>query len=403
MKIVEINMVHFGSTGKIMLQIAETARNCGHEALTFSPMIYSDGSITFPEIPGHIYYGTRFENRVHNAVALHFGGNGCASLFATFRLLHAVSRFKPDIIHLHNLHSACINLPLLFRYIKRRNIRTIWTLHDCWSFTGHCPYFDRVGCDKWRTGCFHCPQYQDYPSSNVDNSRWMYALKKKWFTGVKDMTLVTPSNWLAGLVKQSYMKEYPVQVIHNGIDLQIFQPIPSGFRKRYDCEGKFLLLGVAFDWGIRKGLDVFIELAHRLDSRFQIVLVGTNDEIDRQLPESIISIHRTESQTELAEIYTAADLFVIPTREDNFPTVNLEALACGTPVVTFRTGGSPECIDETCGSVVECDDIDGLEREIRRIKAEKPYTKEECINRACMFDKASRFQEYIQLYERSDL
>lgn len=399
MKIVEINMVHFGSTGKIMLQIAETARNCGHEALTFSPMIYSDGSITFPEIPGHIYYGTRFENRVHNAVALHFGGNGCASLFATFRLLHAVSRFKPDIIHLHNLHSACINLPLLFRYIKRRNIRTIWTLHDCWSFTGHCPHFERVRCEKWRTGCFHCPQYKNYPSSKVDNSRQMYALKKKWFTGVKDMTLVTPSKWLADLAKQSYMKEYPVRVIHNGINLQIFQPTSSDFRQRYHCEGKFLLLGVAFGWGDRKGLDVFIELARRLNDHFQIILVGTNDQVDRLLPENIISIHCTEDQKELAKIYTAADLFVNPTREETLGLVNIEALACGTPVVTFRTGGSPECIDGTCGAVVALNDIDGLEQIILSTCEKRPYMETACIERAKLFDKESKFEEYVKLYE----
>lgn len=399
MKIVEINMVHFGSTGKIMLQIAEVARRYGHEVLTFSPMIYSNGSITFPEIPGHIYYGTQFENRVHGAVAYYLGGNGCASAFATIRLLRTIKRFEPDIVHLHNLHSGCINLPLLFRYIKRRNIRTVWTLHDCWSFTGHCPHFEKISCAKWKTGCFQCPQYKNYPGSKVDNSKWMYALKKKWFTGVKDMTLVTPSKWLAGLAGQSYMKEYPVRVIHNGINLQIFQPVSSDFRQRYHCEGKFLLLGVAFSWGDRKGLDVFIELARRLNDHFQIILVGTNDQVDRLLPENIISIHCAEDQKELAKIYTAADLFVNPTREETLGLVNIEALACGTPVVTFNAGGSPECIDSTCGAVVAMNDIDGLEQIILSTCEKRPYMETACMKRAKSFDKENKFEEYIKLYE----
>ena len=203
---------------------------------------------------------------------------------------------------------------------------------------------------------------------------------------------------MANLTQESFLNEYPVKVINNGIDLLIFKPTPSDFRKKYKCEDKFLVLGVAFDWGIRKGLDVFIELAKRLDDNYQIVLVGTNDEIDKQLPDSVISIHRTQNQTGLAEIYTAADLFVNPTREDNYPTVNMESIACGTPVLTFRTGGSPEMIGESCGSVVEYNDIGALEKEIKRICTEKPYSVDACLNHAKRFDMYERFEEYIKLY-----
>ena len=181
----------------------------------------------------------------------------------------------------------------------------------------------------------------------------MYQLKKKWFTGVENMTLVTPSEWLAGLVKQSFLKDYPIRVINNGIDLEVFKPTPSNFRETYGCGDKKIVLGVAFGWGERKGLDVFLDFAKRLDSeRYQIVLVGTDENVDKQLPNTVISIHRTQNQTELAKIYTAADVFVNPTREEVFGLVNIEALACGTPGVTFNTGGSPECYDATCGSVV---------------------------------------------------
>ena len=214
------------------------------------------------------------------------------------------------------------------------------------------------------------------------------------------MTIVTPSEWLAGLVKQSFLKDYPVKVINNGINLSVFKPTESDFREKYGISAdKKILLGVAFGWGVRKGLDVFIELYNRLSAeKYQIVLVGTDKKTDKQLPKGIISIHRTQNQTELAEIYSAADLFVNPTREDNYPTVNMEAIACGTPVLTFRTGGSPEMVTEKTGSVVDCDDIDSLEREIKRICETSPFNKEDCIESAKKFDENERFLEYVNLY-----
>ena len=258
-----------------------------------------------------------------------------------------------------------------------------------------------IKCDKWKTGCYRCPQYKEYPKSLFDNSKKMYRLKKKLFTGVENMTIVTPSEWLADLVKQSFLKYYPVKVIHNGIDLNIFKPTPSDFKEKYNIpDSKHILLGVAFGWGKRKGLDVFIELAKRLDyNKYQIVLVGTDDITDKQLPTEIISIHRTQNQQELAEIYTAADVFVNPTREENYPTVNMEAIACGTPIITFKTGGSPEIITEKTGVVVDCDDIDAMQKEIKRICEIKPFTKEDCINQAKLFDMNDRFQEYVDLYK----
>lgn len=228
----------------------------------------------------------------------------------------------------------------------------------------------------------------------------MYDKKKSWFTGVSNMILVANSYWTAEQAKQSFLNEYNVDVIYNGIDLNIFKPTESDFRQKYRCENKYIVLGVAFGWGERKGLDVLIELAKRLDGeKYQIVLVGTNDETDRRLPENIISIHRTQNQTELAKIYTVANVFVNPTREEAFGLVNIEALACGTPGVTFKTGGSPECFDKTCGSVVDKDDIGALKSEIIRICETKPYSKADCIYRASHFNKKEKFKEYIRLYE----
>lgn len=402
MKISEVNMFSHGSTGKIMLNIVYVAMESGHDAVSFSPYYFTKKRLPMPKCGDrHIYYGYYLESAVHKIIGRFLGLNGLGSYFSTAKLIKKLKAFSPDVIHIHNFHSFCFNLPLFFKYIKKSNATVFWTLHDCWTFTGHCPHFVMTKCDKWKTGCYKCPSYKEYPASNVDNSEWMYKLKKKWFTGVKNMTLVTPSEWLAGLVKQSFLKDYPVRVINNGIDLSVFKPMHSDFCKKYRCEGKKILLGVAFGWGERKGLDVFVELAGRLPEDYQIVLVGTDENVDKLLPDNIISIHRTDSQRELAEIYTAADLFVNPTREDNYPTVNMEALACGTPVLTFETGGSPEIIDSSCGSVVECDNVDLLESEIYRIINDKPYTTEACLKRAESFDMYQRFREYVELFEES--
>lgn len=400
MRIASLNMVPYGSTGKIMLQIAQVARQQGHEAITYSTELYSvQGRQETAAIPGHSTWGSFRENQIHYILGSTLGRNGCYSKGGTKKLVRELENFQPDVLHLHNLHSFCIHFPTLFRYIKKNNVRVVWTLHDCWTFTGQCPHFDMFGCEKWKTGCHHCQQPMTYPKSRIDNSRHMYQLKKKWFTGVQNMTLVTPSQWLAELTRESFLKDYPVKVIPNGIDLSVFKPTDSDFRKKHGCEDKKILLGVAFGWGDRKGLDVFLELAKRLDNSYQIVLVGTDDSVDRQLPENIISIRRTHDQQELAEIYTAADLFVNATREETLGLVNVEALACGTPVLTFRTGGSPETIDETCGAVVEKNDVDALEKELIRICAEAPYSVENCIKRANSFHMYDQFGQYVKLYE----
>ncbi len=401
MKIAEINMIPYGSTGKIMLQIAEKAEKKGFEVRTFCTFPF-DKKIkpVSVERPNHYTFGSFSENKTHYYLGSILGRNGCYSKKGTGQLISYLEEFKPDIVHLHNLHKFCINLPMLFGYLKKSGAKVVWTLHDCWSFTGKCPYFETAKCDKWKTGCHHCTQLAGYPVSRVDTSRKMYVKKKKWFTSVDDMTLVTPSSWLAGLVKQSFLKNYPVEVIHNGIDLDVFKPTEGNFKQDYGLQDKKVILGVSMGWSNKKGLDVFIELAKRLGDDYAIVLIGTNEGTDKLLPSNVISIHRTHDQAQLAEIYTAADVFVNPTREDNFPTVNIEALACGTPILTFRTGGSPEIIDETCGSVVDRDDIDAMEREIVRIASERPCSKTVCVARAKSFDNNDRFAEYCELYER---
>lgn len=391
MKIVQINATcGAGSTGKIVISVSRLLNEAGIE----NHILYSLNNSDYEFGIKYTDYKTVRTQTLYSRI---FGNYGFEAKDATKKLLLQLDKIKPDIIHIHNIHSHDCNLELLFNYIKKNNIKTYWTFHDCWAFTGYCPYFDMVGCDKWQSECENCSQAKRF-SWFFDRSKYLFNKKKELFEGL-DLTIITPSKWLADLVEKSFLKEYPVKVINNGIDLSVFKPCDSDFREKYNCKDKFILLGVSFEWEQRKGLDVFIELAKRLDDRFQIVLVGTNDEVDKQLPENIISIHRTNNQTELAEIYSAADLFVNPTREENYPTVNMESLACGTPVLTFNTGGSPEIIDETCGLVVPKNDKEAIFNEIIRISKEKPYSKAACLERAKSFDMNERFKEYVELYK----
>lgn len=401
MKIAEINMLHMGSTGKIMFGIADVARNSGHEVRTFSPRYYQrQGKAVFPEISRHFYFGFPFENMLHLRLAQFTGLHGYFSFLGTLQLIRMLKQIQPDIVHLHNLHNWTINLPILFNYLNKKHIHTIWTLHDCWAFTGKCVHFTFAGCEKWENGCFSCPELREYPKTFVDQSRLMWNLKKKWFTSLNELTIVTPSQWLASLVGKSYLKKYPIHVIHNGIDLNVFKPTPSYFREENSIGGKYIVLAVSFGWGKRKGFDVLIELAKRLpEDIYQIVVVGTNSHDDQLIPPNVISIHQTQDQKQLAEIYTAADVFINPTREENYPTVNMEAIACGTPVITFNTGGSPEMLTPETGTVVDCDDIDAMEREIRRICETKPFSRANCVKAAQAFDMHARFEEYVRLYE----
>ena len=398
MKIIQINSVPYGSTGKIMLQLSDLIRSQGNDCYCFTGFTWKktkrdDLSI----ISGIISKST------HLLLSKVTGYNGIFSILSTYKLLKKINTIQPDLIHLHNLHGWYINIPLLFKYIKKKNIAVIWTLHDCWSFTGHCPYYTLEKCEKWKKGCCDCKSYKSYPASLFDNSKKMWELKKQWFTGVKEMTIVTPSSWLANEAKQSYLNEYDIKVVNNGIDLTVFQPRKSIFRKKYSLDNKYVILGVALVWDKRKGIDSFIELANRLDNRFCIVLVGTDDDVDKMLPDSIISIHKTQNQKELAELYSSADVFVNPTREENYPTVNMEAIACGVPVITYDTGGSPEIISENSGITVICDDVDMLEKEIINMCVKQIFSKSSCLKDAKKFNKDIRFRQYMNLYQQKNI
>ena len=397
MKVLQINTTfQQGSTGKICKGILDQCEAVGIK----SYIAYARAPRGQKLEENEITVSSWWNHHIHNRLARMFMSTGAFSFFHTKRFLRKIKQNKPDIIHLHNIHANFINLKLLFHFIKKEKIAIVWTLHDCWAFTGYCTHYSAVHCEKWKSLCSNCPNRYLDPVTLIDRSKAMYRKKKKMFCGIEKMKLVTPSNWLKQEVLNSFLQNYPVQVINNGIDLGLFTPTDSNFREKYQInKEQFIVLGVAHAWGARKGLDAFLELSKRLDKSFKIVLVGTTDEIDQHLPDTIISIHRTQNQKELAEIYSASDLFVNPTIEDNFPTVNIEAIACGTPVLTYETGGSAEIIDNTCGCVVSQGNIEALEKEIIRIRDNRPYSQNSCLQRAQKYDMQLKFAEYIDLYK----
>lgn len=408
MKIVQINTVcNTGSTGKIAADLYYIAEKAGD-----TPFI-AYGRGTAPDEMKSFKIGNSIDFVHHVLVNFFLGKSGLGSKAVTRRFLKWLDEIKPDVLHLHNLHGFYIHVEMLFEYIKAHNIPVVWTLHDCWPLTGQCAHFDYAGCAKWQTACQKCPIYRsNYPYSLFrDNSRQNYQLKKAAFTGVKNMTIVTPSNWLADIVSKSYLKEYPVTVIPNGINLDVFKP---AFDEAHSSTGKNLLtanasspqivLGVANVWTKQKGLDFFLRLSDLLDDCYHIVLVGLSkkqqSKIKSKYGRRITALTKTSTQEELVSWYQKAYVYVNPTLEDNFPTTNLEALACGTPVITFNTGGSPESITEKCGIVVEKGNMGQLKEAILSLDKKTEITSLACRERAMEFDRSLRFKEYLKLYKQ---
>lgn len=357
MRYVQINSVPNGSTGSVMRSIRDEREAMGDECWC----IWGRGREA--ENDHEFNFGTKTNFYLDVLQTRIDGRAGFHSKAATRRLLVKLDEIDPDVVHLHNLHGYYVNIEMLFEWLAAHRCEVKWTLHDCWAFTGHCAYFTFAKCGQWQSHCAcdeHCPQLATYPKTFSKSScSWNFEQKKRLFNIVPAdrMTLVTPSRWLADLVGQSFLSKYPVEVRHNTVDTDVFKPTPSDFRERYGLEGKFIILGVASPWTERKGLGDFLRLAQNLDGdRFVIVLVGLDRRQSVSLPEEssvhIISIGKTKSQKELAEIYTAADVFFNPTKEDNFPTVNLEAQACGTPVLVYGVGGCEETLSVRDSKIV---------------------------------------------------
>lgn len=388
--------VNSGSVGRIAEQIGENAMQHGWE----SYIAYARGSQ--PSKSKVIRIGNSFDIIRHGVLTRLTDRHGFGSKAATKNLIQQIKSINPDIIQLQHLHGYFINIKLLFEFLRDFRKPVVWTFHDCWSFTGHCAHYEFIGCDKWETQCYKCPQTNEYPKSLFDNSAKNYKDKKEIFNSITNLTIVPVSNWLGKEVEKSFLKQNAIRVIQNGIDLEKFKKRDSDhLRKKYNLDNKFVILGVASPWIQRKGLDYFIQLSKKIDDTQQIILIGLDNSQISELPSNIIGVVRTENVTELAEFYSLADVFVNPTLEEALGLTNLEAQSCGTPVITFASGGSPETVDSLTGIVVEKGNLDELYFAIQKIKKKgKIFYESNCRARAeIYFDKNNCFKKYIELYK----
>lgn len=387
MKILMINVVcGTGSTGRICTDLAMSLKNSGHQV----KIAYGRGKIPEQFEEEAVKIGTTLDTKLHGLKARIMDGAGFGSKGTTEKFVRWINEYNPDIIHLHNLHGYYINVKVLFDYLKISNKKIIWTLHDCWPFTGHCTYFDFVKCDEWRMGCKSCVQKQEYPACyGIGFCGRNYKLKKAIFSDVPNMVIVSPSKWLEELVRESFLKPYNVKVITNGIDCNVFQKRRSNLREEYGLNNRKIILGVAAEWNKRKGLNHMISLAKR--TKEQVVVIGVSRKQKKELPDNMIGILRTSDMIELAQWYSEADVYVNPTLEDNYPTTNLESIACGTPVVTFATGGSIESAS-LYGAIVPKGDDDELYKMVTAVLDEGKKNKKIDVS------KENMLNSYLHLY-----
>lgn len=391
--------VNSGSIGRIAEQIGEKVISAGWD----SYITYARSNQ--PSKSKVIKIGTYRDIYWHGFMTRLFDNHCLNSSRPTQLLIKKIKEINPDIIQLHHIHGYYLNMKILFKYLSSLNIPIVWTFHDCWSITGHCAHFDYIHCDKWKTGCYKCIQKKEYPASwLLDQSERNYHLKKTLFNSVSNLTIVPVSNWLGEIVRHSFLKQHTIQIIHNGIDLDIFSPQTNGdkIRSKYGIKRKKILLGVASKWDTRKGLKDFFELQKIIDQDYVIMLIGLNTQQIKDLPIGIIGLIRTENVQKLAELYSIAEAFINPTWEDTFPTTNLEAMACGTPVITYKTGGSVEAISPETGFVVEQGNIVKIWECVKKIQNKgKEYYLKSCRNRAVqLYNKNDRYEEYMNLYTK---
>lgn len=403
MKILQINTVfcNGGSTGRIVYDLMQTQIRNGIEA--YVAYGYETGAA---HVANTICLQGWLRRKANIFRTRLFDHHGFYNEEETHRLIKWMDKIHPDIIHLHNIHNHYVHVGRLFEYIKQNDIPVVWTLHDCWPFTGHCAYFNYSGCEKWKIGCGNCPSLRNYPPTwFFDRTDKNYRLKRDTFTGVKKLTLVTPSKWLAGLTRDSFLNEYPVEVINNGVDTNVFCPSENNIKNSLDICGKKIFLAMATIFDRRKGTEYLLQLPKLLNDDEVLVLVGLAEAQKKVFAQDrCIGLGRTNNVSELAAYYSAADVFINPTLEDNFPTTNIEALACGTPIVTFRTGGSPESVDETVGCVVEKGDLQAMLHSCREIISRgKDFYSSNCVEKARkLYNKDIQYMKYIELYKNAE-
>ena len=397
MRILQINStLNWGSTGRIAEEIGLKVIEKGGESY-----------IAYGRYANHtqsksIKIGNKWDIYYHVLITRLFDKHGTASRNATKKLIEQIEYIKPDIIHLHNIHGYYINFPVLFEYLASTTIPIIWTLHDCWAFTGHCSHYTFCKCYKWQKQCSVCPQINKYPMSlGLDRSEFNYIEKKKYFCSLKNLIIVPVSDWLSQEVSKSFLNKYPIKRIYNGIDIQKFSPL-SITSDELNQSKEFVILGVSNIWNSRKGLSDFKILRDKLSANYKIILIGLSDKQIKELPKGITGIKRTNSFEELIKYYSTADVYINFSVEETFGLTTCEAIACGTPAIVYNTTACPEILDKNTGFIVEPGDFEGVIKAINDIreKGKNKYIKA-CRDRAVLlFNKEDRYAEYIQLYEK---
>lgn len=396
MNVFQINTVcGSGSTGRIAVNLAKMLEEKGDRSL----IAYARGQA--PQDVVSFKFGSKFSIALHGVLTRITDRHGLYSTHGTKELIKKIQEENPDIIHLHNIHGYYVNIKLLFTFLREYQRPVVWTLHDCWSYTGHCAYYSFAGCDKWKTGCEHCKQKRAYPGSLVfDASRKNYEVKKNLFTSLEKLCLVTPSTWLKEEVEQSFFQGKEVVAIPNGIDTKVFVPTESDLRERYGLQNKNLLLGVANLWEERKGFSDFIELGKQLDDSYVIVLIGLSKEQIASLPEGIIGIERTANIAELVQWYSAADIYINASVEETMGLTTGEAICCGTPVIAYDATAIPESVKEGCGLVVAPKQINQVVAAIEEIMKNRPTYVEGCKRQRESFAKHLAEDSYYRLYQK---
>ena len=389
--------MNWGSTGRIAEQVGSLAKDNG-----WNVMIAHGARYQNPTQFSHYQVSSSFEEKMHWGISQFWDGQGRGSWFATKRLLKEIDAFQPDVVHMHVIHGYYINYGLIMNYFKEKNIPVVWTLHDCWAFTGHCAYFTAANCEKWKTQCGQCPIPHDFPNTYLDRSKANYNRKKQVYGDMKNLVLAPVSQWLGDLVKESFLGKHEIQVVYNGIDVDVFKPSVSNFKKKLGVEGKYLLLGVAQGFDERKGLKDFFKLSEMLPDDYQVVLLGAMEDEIAIAPTSVIALPKTESLQELVEAYSAADVLLSLSYEETFGLTPVEAMSCGTPAIVYNNTAQPEHITPETGFVVENGDLDTLVTRIKTLcENGKANYSEACRERAVnVYNKDNCYNMYITIFDK---
>jgi len=401
MKIIALNCTYSSGGAKVMLDIASVAIFNNYEYYVFTPSIN-------PDSPDYcLSYSSSIEHKINIKIGQILGYDNAFLKFGTLNLIRKIKKMKPDVIHIHGIHNWSVDYKILFRFLEKTNIKIVWTQHDCWSFTGKCPYYISAKCNKWVTGCYSCPQLLEYPKSNYfDNSKFMYNYKKKCFTNLSNLTIVTVSKWLSQEVHKSYLNKYKIEVIQNAIDYNKYKNTSSDLRQVFNLQNNFIILCVASGWSRRKGFEDVINLAKELrkfPNNCKIVIIGVSKlQMETCLKNGILGLQRTDDISSIVNWYSTADVFFNPSLEETFGLVTAEAMACGTPIIVYNSTASPELIEDTDNFCVEPHDIKKIIKCINeiRIKGKDTYKVKNISRVINSFNKYTQYEKYLKLYDR---